>query len=95
MADEPEMKTKCDLLLVSAAGKTYLVEAAEGLAQVGDRVDFIPRGEDLVSGYVDDILPAEPFDSVYCFVTRLAHLQLPVAVYHKVWVNRNLCGELD
>lgn len=95
MADTPEIKTKCDLLLVSAAGKTYLVEADEGLAQVGDRVDFIPRGEDLVSGYVDDIMTTEPFSSDYCFVTRLAHLQLPIAVYHKVWVNRNLCGELD
>lgn len=84
---EHMIKTKCDLLIVNAGGKVYLVETESDLAKPGDLVDFTCRGEDPRTGWVEDILTTVPFGELYCYISRLATICTPLAVYSKVWVH--------
>lgn len=89
-----EIKTKCDMLIVNAGGKAYLVEAEPNIANIGDLVDIQPQGEDLKTGWVEDIFVTQPYGELYCFLSRLATIHAPLAVYTKTWHHPTLYDEL-
>lgn len=90
-----EVKTNlCDLLLVVANGKSYLVKAPPGKAKVGDLIEFLPVPHDMTTGFVDDILPTEEYSDIYCFVARMANIWKPRAIYNKGWVDPTLWDDV-
>lgn len=85
-----DIPKQCDLLVVDVSGKPYLVETQPGIAKVGDLVDFMPRGEDLCTGWVVDKLPSEPFGELYAFIGRITTIHNALSVYSKTWSNPTL-----